>query len=358
MSKLRAATGLLDPIRWENDALILLDQTLLPTEIQYLKITTIERVWEAIRVLRVRGAPIIGLAAGFGMYIGLRETFPSSILKTVDWKSFCLAAQKHADYLNSSRPTAVNLRWAVERMLKVIDSHKELPVAKILDLLLAEARQMIDEDNTTCMAIGRYGLEILKDRATVLTHCNAGALVTARYGTALAPIYAAHEKGMRVAVFADETRPLLQGARLTAFELQRSGVPVTLICDNMAATVMAQKKVDLVIVGADRVAANGDFANKIGTYGVAILAKEHGIPFYCAVPFSTFDLRLASGDQIPIEERMSEEITHGFGKQTAPNGVNVYNPAFDVTPHRYVTAFITEKGVIKPPFGKNIRTLF
>jgi len=342
----------IEPIRWENDELVILDQTLLPTEIKYLRITTAEEVWEAIKVLRVRGAPVIGLASAFGMYLGLRDS------KTEDWTSFRATAQKQADYLNSARPTAVNLRWAVERILGVIDAHRDQSVPRVLEHILSEAQRIVLEDHEVCLAMGQHGLEVLKDGARVLTHCNAGGLVTARYGTALAPIYAAHEKGMRVAVYADETRPLLQGARLTAWELQRAGVPVTVICDNMAATVMAQRMVDLVIVGGDRVAANGDFANKIGTYGVAILAREHGIPFYCAVPRSSIDLRLTSGDQIPIEERNPREVTHGFGRQTAPDGVQVFNPAFDVTPHRYVTAFITEKGLVKPPYEKNIRKLF
>ncbi len=343
----------LHTLRWEKDALVMLDQTLLPLEVRYLTLTTVEQVWEAIKVLRVRGAPVIGVAAGFGMYLGLRGH------GNEDWKTFRATAQRRADDLNSARPTAVNLRWAVERMLKVADDNQKCPVPEIVDLLLKDALKMIEEDEAICRAIGIHGLEVLKDGATVLTHCNAGALVTTtRYGTALAPVYAAQEKGMRVAVFSDETRPLLQGSRLTALELQRAGVPVTVICDNMAATVMAQKKVDLVIVGADRVAANGDFANKIGTYGVAILAKEHGIPFYCAMPLSTIDLRLADGAGIPIEERKPEEVTHGFGRQTAPDGVSVFNPAFDVTPHRYVTAFITEKGVVRPPFDKNLKALF
>jgi methylthioribose-1-phosphate isomerase len=350
--KTESAIDLIEPIQWENDSLILLDQTLLPTETKFLELTTVEEVWEAIRVLRVRGAPVIGLAAAFGMYLGVRNKTESS------YEPFLTHAKKVGEYLNSSRPTAVNLRWAVERILALIQKHAQTPVAEIIGKVLDECLHMIEEDHEVCLAIGKYGLEVLKNGTTVLTHCNAGGLVTAKYGTALAPVYAAHQKGMKVAVFADETRPLLQGARLTAFELQRAGVPVTVICDNMAATVMAQKKVDLVIVGADRVTRSGDFANKIGTYGVAILAKEHGIPFYCAAPRSSFDLTLESGSQIPIEERKAEEITNGFGKQTAPTGVDVFNPAFDVTPHRYVTAFITEKGVIKPPFNVNISKTF
>lgn len=343
---------LLETLRWEADALSIVEQTLLPMEVKYVRLSTVEEVWEAIRKLRVRGAPAIGLAAGFGMYLGLRST------SCTDWKEFRQEAQQRADYLNSSRPTAVNLRWAVERMLRLLDSNHETPVAQLLDLLLEEAQLMMREDNEVCQSIGRHGLEVVHDGSSVLTHCNAGGLVTARFGTALAPIYAAHAQGRKVRVFSDETRPLLQGARLTAFELQRAGVPVTLICDNMAATVMAQKKVDMVMLGADRVAANGDFANKIGTYGVAILAREHKIPFYCVMPLSTIDLRLPDGKGIPIEERQSEEITHGFGRQTAPNGVKVFNPAFDMTPHEYVTAFITEKGIVRPPFERNLRALF
>lgn len=350
--KTEFTNDLIEPIQWKNDSLILLDQTLLPTETKFLELTTAEEVWEAIRVLRVRGAPVIGLAAAFGMYLGIRNKAELS------FDSFWVHAQKVGEYLNSSRPTAVNLRWAVERILALVQKQINISVDQIIRNVLKECQQMIAEDHEVCLAIGAHGLGVLKSGNTVLTHCNAGGLVTAKYGTALAPVYAAHRKGMKIAVFADETRPLLQGARLTAFELQRAGVPVTVICDNMAATVMAQRKVDLVMVGADRVTRSGDFANKIGTYGVAILAKEHGIPFYCAAPRSSFDLTLEHGSQIPIEERNAEEITHGFGKQTAPSGVNVFNPAFDVTPHRYVSAFITEKGMIAPPFHLNISKTF
>lgn len=344
-------SDLLEPIFWEDDALVLLDQTLLPTELKYIRCTTAAEVWEAIRVLRVRGAPVIGLAAAFGMVLGLRG------VTDTDPKTFRARAQQIADYLNSSRPTAVNLHWAVTRILRVIDAHLSETVNQIQKKILDEAKKMVAEDLEICLAMGRHGLELLRDGARVLTHCNAGGLVTARYGTALAPVYAAHKKGMRVAVIADETRPLLQGARLTAFELQRAGVPVTVICDNMAASVMARKMVDLVIVGADRVTANGDFANKIGTYGVAILAKEHSIPFYCATPLSTVDITLPDGKDIPIEERPPREITHGFGRQTTPDKVQVFNPAFDVTPHRYVTAFITEKGIVRPPFEVHLKQL-
>jgi methylthioribose-1-phosphate isomerase len=344
---------LLDPVCWKDDALVILDQTLLPVEEKYLRLTTVEEVWEAIRVLRVRGAPAIGVAAAFGLYLALRN-----IPGTENWTNFRDAARKHGAYLDSARPTAVNLRWAVDRILKLIESQWDRDVASIQQRILVEAQSMVKEDMDVCQAIGQHGLSLLRDGATVLTHCNAGGLATTRYGTALAPVYAAVEKGLKVAVYADETRPLLQGARLTAFELHQAGVPVTVICDNMAATVMSQKKIDLVIVGADRVVANGDFANKIGTFGVAILAHEHGIPFYCAAPLSSIDINLPSGDKIPIEERSAEEVTNGFGKRTAPKDVQVFNPAFDVTPNRYVTAFITEKGVIQPPFEENLKKLF
>ncbi|MDD2708436.1 MAG: S-methyl-5-thioribose-1-phosphate isomerase [Verrucomicrobiae bacterium] len=342
--------NLLKPIEWKNNRLILLDQTLLPCRIKYLSLRTSAQVWEAIKVLRVRGAPAIGVAAAFGMYLGLQNCKAK-----MSWNAFRRAAQQQGDYLNSSRPTAVNLRWAVERQLALIDRMREQSVPRILAALLKEARRIIVEDMEVCKAIGRHGLPLLRQGCAVLTHCNAGGLATTRYGTALAPVYAAVEKGRRISVYSDETRPLLQGSRLTACELKRAGVPVTVICDNMAATVMAQGKIDVVIVGADRIVANGDFANKIGTYGLAILAREHGIPFYCAAPASTVDLRLKHGSQIPIEERKPEEITHGFGRQTAPTGVNVFNPAFDVTPHRYVSGFITEKGILKPPFAKSLK---
>lgn len=259
-----------------------------------------------------------------------------------------------ADYLATSRPTAVNLFWALDRMREAAERNKDKPIPELKKLLLKEALDIIEEDKRICRAIGRNGARLLPDECTVLTHCNAGGLATADYGTALGVIYAAVEMGKRIKVFADETRPLLQGARLTAWELMQGGIEVTLICDNTAAYVMKQGLVDCVIVGADRIAANGDTANKIGTYNLAVLAKEHGIPFYVAAPSSTFDLTLESGDQIPIEERSPEEVTCPFGRRIAPEGVKVYNPAFDVTPARLITAIITEKGVIRQPLHENI----
>lgn len=344
--------NLVEHIQWKDDALVLLDQTLLPTETKFISLKTIEEVWEAIKVLRVRGAPAIGVSAAYGLYLGVRDFNGNDVadfVKHVDGK---------ATYLESSRPTAVNLSWAVRKVFSKLKSTKGLSVTDLKALMLDEAHKIFAEDHEACRQIGVHGARLIKSGQTVLTHCNAGGLATARYGTALAPVYVAHEQGMKVSVIADETRPLLQGARLTAFELQRAGIPVTVICDNMAAVVMSQKKVDLVIVGADRIAANGDFANKIGTYGVAILAKEHGIPFYCAAPLSTFDMNLSDGSKIPIEERAASEISHGFGKQTTPDGISVFNPAFDVTPHSYVRGFICEKGVIEPPFETNLKALF
>ena len=347
----------LKTIEWVNDAARIIDQTQLPTELKYLDIIDVETLWEAIKVLRVRGAPAIGVAAAFGMYLAVRHS------SATDSRSFITEVNHAAAYLGSSRPTAVNLFWAIQRIQALVTQNASQPVARIKARMLTEAIRMVDEDNAVCRLLGEYGRTLLISRngnstINVLTHCNAGGLATAQWGTALAPIYLAVEQGMSVHVFADETRPLLQGARLTAWELQQAGIPVTVITDNMAAAVMSQGKVDCVIVGTDRVAANGDVANKIGTYGVAILAKEFGIPFYVAAPTSSIDMSLPSGDLIPIEERKPEEVTEGFGKRTAPLGVHVYNPAFDVTPHRYVTALITEKGILYPPFDESLRGIF
>lgn len=320
----------------------IIDQTLLPVEEVMIDLTDVERVWEAIKLLRVRGAPAIGCAAAYGALIGARGDRSASLsnLKT--------ALESSADYLATSRPTAVNLFWALDRMKRASVAFTGSDPEDYLEHLLAEAHAIRDEDDAMCHAIGRHGAALLGDEAGVLTHCNAGGLATSDYGTALAVIYAAVESGKKISVFADETRPLLQGARLTAWELSRRGVPVTVICDNMAAVVMREKKVQVVVVGADRIAANGDAANKIGTYGVALLARAHGIPFYVAAPSSTFDLNLPDGSGIPIEERAAEEITSGFGRQTVPSNVRVYNPAFDVTPAELITGLITEKGVISP----------
>jgi len=342
-------------LQWIGDVhgcLRLIDQTKLPTELTYLDCQSVEAVWQAIKQLSVRGAPAIGIAAAYGVCIGLKGTGSASEAE------YFARLESVCKHLAESRPTAVNLFWALQRMQRVATSlrGKEQPAA-ISVRLLAEAQAIHEEDRQMCRAIGQAGAVLLQDKQGVLTHCNAGGLATADYGTALAVIFAAHESGKRLHVFADETRPLLQGARLTAWELCQRGVDVTLICDSMAAQVMREGKIQAVITGADRIAANGDTANKIGTYGVALLAAAHDIPFYVAAPTSTFDLSLASGDSIPIEQRAASEITHSFGCQTAPDGVNVYNPAFDVTPARLIKAIVCERGIIEPVNADRIRSV-
>ncbi|MBI1913206.1 MAG: S-methyl-5-thioribose-1-phosphate isomerase [Planctomycetes bacterium] len=339
-------------IHWIGDSsgfVRLIDQTLLPTALQYRDCRTAEEVWEAIRSLRVRGAPAIGIAAAMGVVVGLQGY-------VVGGRDVFLARlDEVCAYLRTSRPTAVNLFWALDRMQRRARELAALSPREILDGLLHEALTIEEEDRRMCRSIGEAGADLIRDGSGVLTHCNAGGLATADYGTALAVIFAASEKGRRFVVYADETRPLLQGARLTAWELKQRGINVTLICDSMAAQVMKEGRVQAVVVGADRIAANGDTANKIGTYGVALLARAHDIPFYVAAPSSTFDLNLPTGDAIPIEQRDPREVTHGFGTQTAPDGIHVYNPAFDVTPHELITALITEKGLIQPVDAANIR---
>lgn len=344
---------LLKTIEWINNSARIVDQTKLPVELCFCDITSIEQMWDAIKQLKVRGAPAIGVAAAFGLYLGIQD-FPAHGSKS----EFEALLSRQIDYLASSRPTAVNLCWALQRLEKKASRLLETnTVDEVIKGLLKEAKDVAQEDQDACRKIGENGFEIIKNYNTLLTHCNAGSLATVTYGTALSPIYVGKEKGKIFSVYADETRPLLQGARITAFELNQAGIPVTLICDNMAAFVMAQKKIDAVIVGADRIAANGDTANKIGTYSVALAAKAHHIPFYVAAPRSTFDLSMQSGEEIPIEERSAEEITHGFGRQTGPKTVKVYNPAFDVTPHSLITAFITEQGVLYPPYEKTLQQL-
>jgi methylthioribose-1-phosphate isomerase len=344
----------LKTIDWDNDAVIIVDQTRLPAELLFVRIETAEAMWDAIKRLMVRGAPAIGIAGAFGVYLGIRNA-PA----TVPAPAFLEILEKTCAFLASSRPTAVNLFWAIDRVGSKARSliAQSIPVAAVKEKVLTEALAILAEDRRMCRAIGEYGYTLLAGKKAILTHCNAGGLATSEYGTALAPVYVAAEKNVYIHVFADETRPLLQGARITAFELQKAGIPVTLICDNMAATVMARGLVEAVIVGADRIAANGDTANKIGTYGVALLARDHNIPFYVAAPGSTFDLAVPSGKEIPIEERDPAEVTHGFGKQTAPTGIDVFNPAFDVTPNHLITAFITDRGIIKPPFLQNLKAL-
>ena len=348
------------PIWLEGEQVFLIDQTKLPAELDVIEIRTEEQMWDAIKRLVVRGAPAIGLAGAFGVYLGAARKLENGSL-TRD--NFVAEVHKTGAYLDTSRPTAVNLHWAVTRMDRVAEAliaSGEQDVPALVQGLLKECETMLAEDIAACRAIGEYGADLLESIPgfhTMLTHCNAGALATSMYGTALAPAYIMQERGSRIAVYSDETRPLLQGARLTAWELSQSGIPVTSICDNMAGVVMTQQKVQAVIVGADRIASNGDTANKIGTYTVAILAKEHGIPFYVAAPLSTVDFAIENGTQIPIEERKEEEIRQYNGRQTVPHEAAVFNPAFDVTPEKYITAIITEKGVAYPPFRQNLAAL-
>jgi len=335
-----------ETLHWVGDTsgwLVLIDQTLLPVELKEIECRDVETVWEAIKSLRIRGAPAIGIAAAYGIVVGLQSADVNND------RDFFAQLEKVSSYLAQSRPTAVNLFWALERMnSKANQLRDKQSCSEIRSALLAEAQEIHAEDRATCHAIGRNGAELLADGAGVLTHCNAGGLATAEYGTALSVFFTAQDLGKRLHIYVDETRPLLQGSRLTAWELVQRGIDATLICDSTAAQVMREGRVQAVITGADRIAANGDAANKIGTYSVAVLAAAHDIPFYVAAPASTFDLSIDSGDQIPIEQRASEEITHGFGRQTAPAEIQVYNPAFDVTPARYLRAIITERGIIEP----------
>ena len=326
----------------------MIDQTLLPTEFKQIYCDDIASVWEAIKSLRVRGAPAIGIAGALGAVLGIWDSTATT------YDAFAAELKSATDYLATSRPTAVNLFWALDRMNRTAAENACLEIPALKARLLAEAQEIIEEDKAMCRAIGQHGMALLDENDTILTHCNAGGLATSDYGTALAVMFSAHEAGKNIRVFADETRPLLQGARLTTWELMQAGIDVTLICDNMAAQVMKEGKIQCVIVGADRIAANGDTANKIGTYNVAILAEAHGIPFYVAAPTSTLDFALKTGDEIPIEQRAAAEVTEGFGKVTAPEGVKVYSPAFDVTPAALVSAIITEKGVARPPYMESL----
>lgn len=330
----------------EEGEVFIVDQTRLPGELKILHIQTVGEMFEAIQSLRIRGAPAIGIAAAFGVWIAVKHAGEFDSIPTRQ------LVENACKYLETSRPTAVNLFWALDRVRDVVKAlGPGATKAQVKQRLLEEAQLMIDEDNAVCRAIGLAGADLIPDGGTILTHCNTGGLATAQYGTALACVYmAVHEKGKSVRVLADETRPLLQGARLTTWELQQAGIPVTLICDSMAGWLMKQGKVDLVIVGADRVTRHGDFANKIGTYSVARLARCHSVPFYVAVPFSSIDTALTSGDQIPIEERRPDEVTSVLGTRIAPEGVDVYNPAFDVTPAEFVDGFITEKGIFRTPY--------
>jgi methylthioribose-1-phosphate isomerase len=335
---------MLPTIDWQGDVVVMVDQRKLPGQEVYVRCRTAQEVARAIRTMVIRGAPAIGVAAAMGIALGMRK---SSAKGT---RQYAVEFQKTCDMMASTRPTAVNLFWAIERMRRTFSegAHAGESTDELADRLESEARAIHDEDVASCRAMGSFGAAVVPDGARVLTHCNAGALATAGYGSALGVVRAAVEQGKKIAVIADETRPFLQGARLTAWELVRDGISTTVITESMAGPLMRAGDIDLVIVGADRIAANGDTANKIGTYGVAVLAKAHGIPFYVAAPSSTFDLTLATGDAIPIEQRDPKEITEGLGKVIAPDGIRVYNPAFDVTPANLIAGIVTEKGQIRP----------
>ncbi len=336
----------------EECALLIIDQTKLPNITEILHLTKAKDIWDAIYELKVRGAPAIGVAAAYGIYV-LAERIEAD-----DFDFFYAEFKKQKEYLDSSRPTAVNLSWALNRMDSCVQANRDLSIAEIKQKLKAEAKAIHAEDTRVCKSIGEHGITLIKPGFGVLTHCNAGQLATSKYGTATAPIYLAHEKGYNLRVFADETRPLLQGARLTSYELHAAGVDVTLICDNMASSVMKMGWVDAIFVGCDRVAANGDVANKIGTSGVAILAKRYGIPFYVCAPTSTIDLNTPTGDDIKIEERPADEVKKKwYEKPMAPEGVKVYNPAFDVTDNDLVTAIITENGIARAPYSESLKKM-
>ncbi|PEK98308.1 S-methyl-5-thioribose-1-phosphate isomerase [Bacillus sp. AFS017336] len=336
-----------ESLQWNGESLKILDQTKLPTEIYYFDATTLLDVREAIVKLQVRGAPAIGLAAAYGLYLGVRE------IQTEQIDEFHTQARVLADELISARPTAVNLAWAVERLIRAIKEAKTVSEAKLI--IMEEAIKLHVEDEATCKEIGENALTLLHNGAAVLTHCNAGSIATSRYGTALAPLHLAKEKGWEISAYATETRPVFQGARLTSWELNQSGIPVTLLTDNMVGYLLQNKKVDAVIVGADRITANGDTANKIGTLQLAILANFYQIPFYVAAPLSTIDTSIESGNEIVIEQRDRTEVTHIGNVQIAPEGINVLNPAFDVTPNELITAIITEKGIVSSNFKETFK---
>lgn len=341
----------------EDDAIEIIDQTLLPGTIETIRLHTGKEIWDAIYLLQVRGAPAIGVTAGFGLYLLMKHSEAAS------YEEFMEELKEKSDYLNSSRPTAVNLSWALKRMeshvVEFTESGRSFDPAKTIAEMRAESERIKAEDIDVCRRIGENGLTLIKDGYGLLTHCNAGQLATCKYGTATAPMYLAHENGMNIKVYCDETRPLLQGARLTAFELHSAGIDTTLLCDNMSASLMKTGAINAIFVGCDRVAANGDAANKIGTSVVATVAKRYGIPFYVCAPTSTIDINTKTGDDINIEQRKPEEVTEMWYKERmAPEGVKVYNPAFDVTDNELITGIVTEYGVLKAPYDVAIRKLF
>jgi len=344
---------MLPTIEWKSDSVVMIDQRKLPTSEIYVTCRTANEVAKAIKTMVIRGAPAIGVAAAMGIALGMSKS------RATGTRQFTTEFQKTCDLMAGTRPTAVNLFWAIERMKRTFAEAAQsgCSVDEIKQRLVADALRIHDEDVESCRAMGAHGATLVPDSARILTHCNAGALATAGYGTALGVVRAAAEQGKKIAVMADETRPFLQGARLTAWELVKDGIDTTVITDNMSASMMRLGHVDLVVVGADRIAANGDVANKVGTYGVAVLAKEHGIPFYVAAPISTVDLGTADGTGIPIEERNAREVTHVGSSRLTPEGARIRNPAFDVTPAKYVTAIITERGIARPPYVDSLAKL-
>jgi methylthioribose-1-phosphate isomerase len=342
---------MIETLEWTDSGVLFIDQTKLPTEETYVNCTTHEQVADVIRTMVVRGAPAIGVSAAMGIALGVKNSKATTLAELrPEFDRIC-------DLMGKTRPTAVNLFWAIRRMRDKFESLQTLPVAQIKQELIEESKRMHAEDIAANQAMGKHGATLMPSSGGVLTHCNAGALATCGYGTALGVIRAAVEAGKKIHVYADETRPFLQGSRLTAWELMKDGIPTTVISDNMAGAIMNQGKIGAIVVGADRIAANGDVANKIGTYTVAVLAKEHGIPFYVAAPISTVDLETSDGGKIPIEQRHRNEVTHLAGKSIAPEGVEVENPAFDVTPAKYVTAIITERGIARAPYEQSLKEL-
>ncbi|MCM8780308.1 MAG: S-methyl-5-thioribose-1-phosphate isomerase [Candidatus Omnitrophica bacterium] len=336
-------------IQWQNDAIKIIDQTKLPNKLQYLYIRDLVSLWQAIRMMKIRGAPALGAAAALGVYLGLKDS------RARQFDEFMKELGQVINYIGSCRPTARNIFWASERMRTVVLNHKEKSVEKLKRLLYQEAKRIIQEEKLTCRKLSIYGQTLIRDKDRILTICNAGILATIDYGTALGVIYCAYKRKKRIKVFVCETRPLLQGARLTTWELKRRGIDTTLICDAMAATLIKAGNIDKIITGADRIASNGDIANKVGTYNLAVLAKYHKIPFYVAAPTSTFDLDTKNGKDIPIEKRPDFEVIRLFFKKPiAVSGIKVFNPAFDVTPYKLITAIVTERGIISPPYHKNI----
>ena len=333
-------------IEWKQNKVKIIDQSVLPGKMRFTYCTSARSIWNIIKYMKIRGAPAIGIAAAFGVYLGVRNSTN---------KNFAKDLSKTINYLATSRPTAVNLFWALERMGKIARKHKGEPVTKTKKILLKEAKNLLNEDKAICRKMGKFGSALIKSKDNILTHCNAGGLATADYGTALGVIFAAHSQKKKIKVYADETRPVLQGSRLTAWELMREGVDATLICDNTAASLMASGKIDKIIVGADRIAGNGDTANKIGTYNLAVLAHHHKVPFYVVAPTSTIDTKIKTGKAIPIEERNPDEVRKIKNIYVSPRNVKVFNPAFDVTPNRFITAIITEKGILRKPFLRSIR---